>query len=286
MPIPYSEWLQQAQRLPEGRSARVSHVCGEGRPMILEHTAEGFRCWCHRCHDGGFKPHGQRALSKIVERWNAAAGDHNDFKIVLPHDLTGRDLPWPAVRWLSKAGITQRLMQKYGIGYSPRFGRVYLPVYSAADRRGLRRLEYYQGRAVYDGQVPKYLNPKVNKSRLVFSTEYPAEESERLTPKGRRKQTAVVTEDILSAIRVGEVPGATGVSILGTSPSPGQINYLSTFGSCIIWLDPDSAGKKATRLLKRSLEMIGQPYRVMTSERDPKLYSHRELQEMLWRKLT
>lgn len=281
MSIPYSEWLQQAQRLPEGRSARVSHDCGEGRPMIIEHTAEGFRCWCHRCHEGGFKPHGQRALSKIVERWNAAAGDHNDFKIILPHDLTRRDLPWPAVRWLSKAGITQRLMDEYNIGYSPRYGRVYLPVYSAPNRSGVRRLEYYQGRAVYDGQVPKYLNPKVNKASLVFSSRNRAPGS--ITPReSKRGQTAIITEDILSAIRVGEVPGAAGVSILGTSPSPGQINYLSTFRSCLIWLDPDSAGQKATRLLKRSLEMIGQPFWVMTSERDPKLYSHRELQEMIW----
>lgn len=286
MALPYSEWLQQAQRLPEGRSARVSHDCGEGRPMLIEHNSDGFRCWCHRCHEGGFKPHGQRALSKIVERWNAAAGDHNDFKIVLPHDLTGRDLPWPAVRWLSKAGITQALMQKYGIGYSPRYGRVYLPVYSAPDWRGVRRLEYYQGRAVYDGQTPKYLNPKVNKASLVFSTEYPAKAEEVPDGTPRRKKAAVVTEDVLSAIRTGEVQGCTGVSIMGTSPSPGQINYLASFRLCLIWLDPDSAGKKATRLLKRSLDMVGQPYRVITSDRDPKLYSHRELQEILWHKLT
>lgn len=285
MSIPYSEWLQQAQRLPYGRSARVRHDCGEGRPMIIEHMAEGFRCWCHRCHEGGFKPNGQRALSKIVERWNAAAGDHNDFKIILPHDLTRRDLPWPAVRWLSKAGITQRLMSEYNIGYSPRYGRVYLPVYSTPSRSGVRRLEYYQGRAVYGGQVPKYLNPKINKSSLVFSSRNKSPGSST-SGENKRSQTAIITEDILSAIRVGEVQGAAGVSILGTSPSPGQINYLSTFRSCLIWLDPDSAGQKATRLLKRSLEMIGQPYSVMTSERDPKLYSHRELQEMLWHRLT
>lgn len=250
--------------------------------MIIEHSADGLRCWCHRCHEGGFKPHGQRALSKIIERWNAAAGDYDDFNVILPHDLTQRDLPWPAVRWLSRAGITQSLMQKYGIGYSPRFGRVYLPVYSAPDRRGVRRLEYYQGRAVYDGQVPKYLNPKVNKANLVFTTENPAAKGEPASRAHRRSQVAVVTEDILSAIRTGEVQGRTGVSILGTSPSPGQINYLSSFRSCIIWLDPDGAGQKATRKLKRSLEMVGQPFRVMHSERDPKLYPHRELKEMLW----
>lgn len=286
MALPYKEWLEQAQRLPEGRSRRINHDCGEGRTMTVEHTADGHRCWCYRCNEGGFKPHGQRALSKIVERWNAAAGDHNDFKIVLPHDLTRRDLPWPAVRWLSKAGITQALMQKYGIGYSPRYGRVYLPVYSAPDRRGVRRLEYYQGRAVYDGQVPKYLNPKVNKANLVFSTEWASAshgvEVQNDTVRKRKQASAIITEDILSAIRTGEVQGCTGVSILGTSPSPGQINYLSSFRSCIIWLDPDGAGQKATRKLKRSLEIVGQPFRVMHSERDPKLYSHRELKEMLW----
>jgi hypothetical protein len=282
MALAYSEWLQRAQRLTEGRSARVDHDCGEGRTMLIEHNAEGFRCWCHRCHEGGFKPHGQQALSKIIARWNAAAGDHNDYTIVLPDDLTRLGLPWPATRWLSKAGLTEALCEKYGIGYSPHYGRVYLPVYSASGRGNARRLEYYQARAVHDGQAPKYLNPKVDKANLVFSTEYPAQ-GRQASAAGRRKETAVVTEDILSAIRVGEVQSCRGISILGTAPSAGQINYLSQFPRCVIWLDPDNAGKKATRVLKRSLDMVGVPYEVMTSERDPKMYSFRQLQEMLWR---
>jgi len=280
MALPYSEWLEQAQRLKAGRSARVPHLCGEGRTLIIEHNNEGFRSWCHRCNEGGFKPHGQRALNKIIEQWNSAAGEHNDYNVQVPTDLIYDGWPWDAVLWVSKANITHRLIKRYGIGYSPRYGRVYLPVFSHPLGAAVRSLVYYQGRAVFSGQTPKYLGPSVNKNTLTYSTaNYEAE-----CQLGDK--VAVVTEDILSAIRVGDIPGTVGIAIMGTAPSSEHITYLSQFKHVIIWLDPDGAGRKAARKLSTKLDMIGQPFEVIHTQRDPKMHCKREMKEILWRQST
>ena len=273
MSIGYSEWLDSAQRLPEGRSKRISHLCGEGAVLNIEHSAEGYRCWCYRCNDGGFKPHGRQALSTYINRWNEAAASYDLSNIRLPEDVSRKSVPWAAARWLGDANITHALAERYGIGYSPSMGRVYLPVYQLVDNAVL--LVYYQARAVHPGQSPKYLNPRADKSRLWFNSAF--------SPNGctEDSKVAVVTEDILSAIRVGQVRQCSGVSLLGTSTSPYHLERLMQYKHVVIWLDPDSAGERGAEKLRRTLSLTGQLLSVLKTERDPKLYPHDELREIL-----
>lgn len=262
--IPYSDWLAQCEKLKEGQSRRVSHACGDGNPLVIEHTQEGYRTYCHRCHDSGFKPHGRRNLDKQLRAWEERYAEiATQYRVKLPSDLTD-EIPSAGSLWLSRGGITNDLRRNYGIQYSPTYGRVILPVYDSG------RLVYYQARAVHAGQTPKYLNPAVDKSSIRFTA--------------GQGSTAVACEDILSAIRVGSIMGGstyTGVSILGTSPSVNSVNYLATYKRVLAWFDPDEAGRKATLELTKKLSLVGKTVTVIKSDHDPKIYNNRELKEVL-----
>lgn len=268
MALPYDEWLEAAQKLPEGRSTRTQHICGDGDVLVLEHTSEGYRAYCHRCHTSGWKPHGRQSLNKQLERLRRADDELQSKKFLhLPKDAS-KQIPSAGLLWLSRGGITQSLVNKYNISYSAYYGRVFLPVY---DRDSL---VYWQARAIHQGQTPKYINPKVDKSDIRFTSRQARSDSEA-------PQTLVVTEDILSAIRVGEVKGYTGCSILGTTASAADISYITSFPEVVLWFDPDEAGRKCTRQLNRTLGLQGIKAACMQSTKDPKEYTHRELEEML-----
>lgn len=264
MALPYDEWLEEAQKLPEGRSTRTQHMCGDGDVLVLEHTSEGFRAYCHRCHTSGWKPHGRQSLNKQLERLKRADYELQDKKFIqLPKDYT-REIPPAGLIWLSRGGITSALADKYNIGYSAYYNRVFLPVFQGDT------LVYYQARAIFKGQVPKYINPKVQKDTLRFTS-----------LESEQQESVVVVEDILSAIRVGEIKGHAGCSILGTTASASDLSYINSFKEIKLWFDPDEAGKKATMQIKRSLSLLGRDVRVITSDKDPKEYTRVELEEIL-----
>ena len=262
--LPYDEWLAAAQKLKEGRSDRVQHLCGEGDVLVIEHNREGFRAYCHRCHMNGFKPHGRQSLDKQLKNWETADAELTNKKfLTLPTDASPI-IPDAGLIWLGNGGITQSLIRKYGIVYSAYYSRVFLPVYN----NGV--LVYYQARAIHKGQTPKYLNPKVNRDSIRFVSMVAQD-------KAKGCKMVVVTEDILSAIRVGEVEGYAGCSILGTTASAADINFITQYEDISLWFDPDEAGIKCTRSLQRSLKLIGRDCRVIRSSRDPKTYTTAQL---------
>ena len=54
---------------------------------------------------------------------------------------------------------------------------------------------------------------------------------------------AVVVEDCISAVAVGEIDGFVGLAVLGTSLSVVHKEYLSQFSTAIVALDPDALPK-------------------------------------------
>lgn len=266
MQLPYEDWLEEAERLPEGRERRIGHLCGDGNVLVIGHTSEGYRAWCHRCHAGGFKPHGRRSLDEQLKQWREADAKIDlRTSVTLPTGCSGYDaMSRRGLVWLARGGITRTLANKYGIRYHSASARVILPVYQAG------KLVYYQARAVEPGQNPKYLNPKVDRAAIRF-----------VSATSHCGETCVVVEDVLSAIRVGEVQGYTGCSILGTKASAADINFISRFKRVYLWFDPDEAGRECTKSVKRSLALVGKESRIITSSRDPKLYTHSDLERIL-----
>ena len=56
-------------------------------------------------------------------------------------------------------------------------------------------------------------------------------------------KVAVVVEDCISAVAVGEIDGFVGLAVLGTSLSVTHKEYLSQFSTAIVALDPDALPK-------------------------------------------
>jgi DNA primase len=88
---------------------------------------------------------------------------------------------------------------------------------------------FWQARSL-DKRQPKYLAPAIGKKDAV--------------PKYGRASMVTLTEDILSAYKVGLV--AEGWALLGTSISDACLAALVQRGQPVnLWLDPDAGGDRA-----------------------------------------
>ncbi len=245
-----------------GAKRRVSHDCGSGKVLLVENKTEGYAAWCHRCSDKGFWPHPAPTLAERLERLSRASQVEAaaTMTLALPQPMNLDPSTWPleARVWLYKAGLSNDKIKELGVYYWGAAHRVVMPVY---DDQGL---VYWQARGFERGR-PKYVNPPIDKARLMarFGTDGPI----------------VLTEDILSAVRVGGV--ARGWAVLGTSLSIPQINMLVGAGPVLIWMDPDGPGRKASGRMLRALRQIGIPCATINTDKDPKLHTYEQISHAL-----
>lgn len=260
-------WYSLAKSLHEGSSTRVNCLndnCTDNRrSMKVQHSADGYSCYCFSCHFKRRKLHGERSISKLVaSRNNKLFISQNKYVPTLPKDFT-TEIPAKYAVWLYKAGIYKDTYIKYGIGWSQGMQRIILPVYKQDE------LIYLQARAVLHGMQPKYLNP--SNSNSVYFKSLPSKYL--ITNK-----VIVITEDMLSAIRTGVY--LTSYSLLGTVISDALAYKLSDY-TCLIWLDPDKAGINGTRKVKKKLQSLGCKVYALSGTKDPKYYTNEELKEIL-----
>lgn len=259
-------WLDQAQELAEGRRARVGHDCGPGACMIVEHKAEGWSSYCHRCADKGWVPKPMPTLAERVARKQAQLlADkeiERDPRPPYPPTFDVQQWPLQARVWLFKAGLFVEDIADLGAYYHEPSRRVILPVTKDG------KLVYWQGRNVglCELGAPKYLNSNTDKNGLVASY--------------GEGDVIVLTEDILSAFRVGLVTEAW--SLLGTSLCVVTLaSLLQRRPPVLVWLDPDKAGQRAAFKIIRTLTNVGIPCTSILSEKDPKLLSRAEVKAMI-----
>ena len=187
----------------------------------------------------------------------------NTYEIALPKDFT-TDIPLQGRLWLYKGSISETTWKEYGLGYSKALERVILPVYRSGKDGPLL---WYQCRAILEGQQPKYIQPSASRDTVLF--------------KSRTHGThnrCVITEDILSAIRVGKHTQA--YSLLGTKITTSQANYLSKYDEVITWLDPDKAGVTGAYNIRKALQLITNVRNIVTDV-DPKNLSDEQIKEQL-----
>jgi DNA primase len=208
----------------------------------------------------GFNPHGYQSIAEIARLKDLNAEALVPQTKELPNDFT-LDIPIDSFSWLARGGISVIHARNRGIGWSDRLGRIVLPIYKDGE------LVYWQARAVTPGQSPKYSNPPVSKSEILYTV-----------GDSRDKSRVVVTEDILSAIRVGaHCPSAC---ILGTKVSDSQARQLAEYDRVSFWLDPDAAGRGGAAAGKRTLGLVTNAD-IISSDADPKCLSERKIREIL-----
>lgn len=157
--------------------------------------------------------------------------------------------------WLGSGGWTSDLIEKHGVGWSDKLQRVILPV----------KPQGYTARAVFPDQQPKYLEKAPDNAFWLSSTIV---------------NTLAITEDILSAGRVGEFMPTQ--ALLGTTV--GICAPPVSVSEVVLWLDNDRAGKRCRAAFKRKLQWFPSiVLRDIETPKDPKCYSRDEIKEILCR---
>lgn len=268
MALEPASWLHHAQQLAEGGRARVGHDCGLGDCMFVDHKPTGWSAYCNRCGDKGWMPKPLPSLAERQARKQAQAAAEQaierDPRPPMPANFDVPSWPLAARVWLFKAGLFLSDIAELGAYYHEPSKRVVLPVTEQG------KLIYWQARCV-QGNGPKYLNPKVDKSSLLACY--------------GRDDVIVLTEDILSAFRVGQV--SQGWSLLGTKLSTPVLARLLKEGKpVLVWLDNDlgrwgNPGQEAAAKIMRTLTNVGIVCHNVVTDKDPKLLSRAEIKEVL-----
>lgn len=176
--------------------------------------------------------------------------------------LYGEGVPTQAHLWVLRAGLTpERATDEYGFGWSARSKRVVIPILHNGTHTGM-----WTARAT-DDRKPKYLMPRGAMGACWYSLH-----QGMATP-------VVVVEDVLSAIRVHEV-GYNSLAVLGTTVGPTQANLIADY-PVVGWFDGDKAGRDGFIKLRKALGPYGVVPTRVQSEKDPKLYNLKKINQFI-----
>lgn len=180
-------------------------------------------------------------------------------------ELYDETVPTSAHVWVLRAGITpERASDEYGFGWSGELGRVIIPVLGNGKRTG-----------EWVGRNTSHTRGAV-KSKYLMSVGATGSCWYDLRSSSK---TAVVVEDVLSAIRVREA-GFASVAVLGTTVSTAVASMLADH-RVVGWFDNDAAGRKGFVSLRKKAGAFGIHVSRAASELDPKLYSLQQINQYI-----
>lgn len=252
-----NSWWPAAERLnlQEGQRRRITHECGPGPSLLVSRDKDEYRAWCFRCNDGdGFELEPESMADRIARaernrQADVACSGMGGYPEPAVHDVDA----WPAAArlWLYRAGLGRSEIGRLGIYYHADTDRVVLPVRGDKDAG-----DFWQARAYQKGRLPKYLGPTPRPPKLL--------------PRWGVAPSPTLTEDLLSAMKIGMV--GEGWCVLGTTISPYMMAELMKRGACVnVALDPDPAGRKGAAKICKQLRAYGIAVRDVVMPRDPKL---------------
>lgn len=258
-----ASWLPLAEKLDlqDGRSRRVDHDCGDGRTLLISRSGPKLSAHCFRCNDGGFH-HSEEALVDRIARLarGRAADQEAQGSNSLPNGSRAWS-EWPALAklWLARAGLSSGDAGLLGAYYSQDLGRLVLPCGGG----------FWQARSI-DGRQPKYIAPIADK----------------VYPRYGSAERVTLTEDILSAYKVGKV--GEGWCMLGTSLPHEFLAAILKRGCAVnVWLDNDigpahlvNRGQIAAAKVAKQLRSAGVSVRNIVTLQDPKLIHLNEIKEL------
>jgi hypothetical protein len=239
--------------------------------MVINRDLYGYVGYCHRCQETQVYKTGQASIRELAE-YRAALRDYTHGDIKLPVDFT-QDIPSDGRVWLLKSGVNDADCKRYGFGWSERLGRIILPIWERGELLGTvaRRIR---------GTGPKYIENLRKGGEYLFQSTAPR--------RAHSYYDAVLTEDILSAVRVGRIVNA--VAVLGTTLRiagiqkiilPIQVQCPTKSLRIGVWCDGDNAGRIGAAAIVRTLALSGINARSIRTDKDPKYYSNREIRNIL-----
>ena len=250
------DWQAMAKTLAYGASRKIQH-CGSSPAARINHSNAGISLYCFRCGEQEFIPHGPRSAAEILAA-REATKELTEARSIPKRcvGLTDTNVPSEALLWTLKTGLTpEEATDAYGFKYDPKTRRVCIPLDGG-----------FIARAVYAEQ-PKYIrsgsmDQEVWEQRVGEST------------------TCVVTEDILSAIKVAR-SGFSSIAILGTNVSPTAAARIGLYKRITCWTDGDKAGDAAYLKLRQRLALHDVTLNRIRTDADPKNLSINEIKRLI-----
>ena len=177
----------------------------------------------------------------------------NSYVVKLPHDCVA-NLPQIAINWLDKYGITPTERIMYRMLWSSSNEQLIYPLYKGTE------LLAYQGRNFAKNAHSKYKSQgKIH---------------DLLFPLGKKQNVLILTEDLLSAIKISRQGYA--MPLWGSEASTPLLMRLKDIcGGILVWLDSDK-WKNAHDIVSRS-QSIGLKAMCVFTNLDPKEYSDEKI---------
>lgn len=217
--------------------------------------------WCFGCHH-----YVDKNGDAIVKEWVKKQTQVPDVqkKVVLPADYERGFVPKWAMEWLEAFHLDRIHIDDNDIGYDLNKDLLIFPIYGQKNE-----LLAWQGRYFgHDPKKPKYYT-QGNVADIIHIRDTGAYE----------QQSVVVVEDLVSAIRVGEIIPA--VPLFGSHLSLQRATRLSKmFNHLIIYLDQDKF--KEAQKFKSEYQLIFDSIEVRSTKMDPKYYNATVLRDVLF----
>jgi hypothetical protein len=240
----YINIIEQTATYPEIKRDHAGCPAGRDTKQRLFVKREGAKtlAFCHNC--------GLSGVLSSKEVSSIRRGGENlliDGPLHLPPDmeLATAQQPVEHVAWLNKYGIGPAAQRDNNIGWSAQYGRTILPVYSLSGE-----LTAYQRRNVSKYDLgPKYLTTRARKLANTAFWNLAAREDKQAGG------VIVITEDILSAIKVG-MAGYPAVALLGTYLTNETVETIAAaeYTQAVVWLDDDNFKvRKSQKTMRKML---------------------------------
>lgn len=297
-----NDWLSLAKGLKLGERRKIKH-CGGSPSMSISSTLRGWQGYCHRCSEKFWEPRQSLISHEELEEYRNSSSVTKCPQ--LPSDFATEYVEseltsalW--MNWLLRGGIGESLRKQYQLGWTKRYGKAVLPIWTSTRSKpasspstspltssthstlGSSQPQELEGMLLrrLGTTGPKYLLDHISPETAVFLSSGVSTGNEVISCR----VDCVITEDVLSAIRVGQF--VQSAALLGTSLGQGKLDKVisSTHKQNPIiglWGDPDKAGQLLNRKLERSLRLQGLNTIWLASPKDPKNMRDYDLKEIL-----
>lgn len=229
MAIPYSEWLDEAKRLPVGQTRRIYHGAERRPNLVIRNMDDRYTAYCHSCHEGSVH---MKAMVKHQHR--VVAEDFQDFYVWNPPNEA--DYKRAAI-FLASKDMAMLYLE-----------RLVWSVFN--DRLVFHTPQMVLGRDMSGHSKAKWLVYSYTKS---FNTLRP------VPSFGFDQQTVILCEDLFSAAKWDYFTPANtwGVHLNGTDIQSDLTSLLLTARHVVLALDGDSAGREGEARITRALQLVG-----------------------------
>lgn len=269
MSITPADYLPVAKSMSVGQRTRVQHAsvqCSRDKKLLIERTSRGYRAYCFKCLVGSFTPE---------EEGRVRYSDKPTSELIKPAKVTdiyktclGSFSDWPpeARKWVYSVNLDVQDVMALQMVFCPILKRVVVPI-------GIQG--YYQARAVYAGQSPKWLS----------SSTAPVPHYSFFGGRGDLVSCVVVVEDHISAYLINKFTGSATFALLGTKLSESALLTLlnSGFKNYLVWLDDDPAGMKASHKISNRISCYCDVRAIKAGS--PKNMSARGVEEVILRRI-